>query len=393
MPVVFVHGVGNHDQQRFAEGAGLRDAFFKRFLSPPGGGKLAVHNPYWGAIGASPRWGNAWLADAALERLAVETALDEDFWELVAASLAGRGNADASLPALARVSLPDAVDLLYSAIDPGELSGDDVEALAALAGRLADLCAEQDRAEAVVAQLPQDVDDALLISTLLTAASEQEQQPPREILGSGDAHPDDAKPWLNRAASTIRSALLRHPAVMAASAVRKHAGAPVASFLGDVFRYLALRGTPEHPGEVVCVVLTELRKAQAQASSQDPLVVVAHSLGGDIIYDIASRFDPDLRIDTLVTVGSQVALFAELSLFEGIPADLEAQAKVPAIPAIRSWINVVDRADILAYRAEPVFQGAVDREYPSGAVWAHSAYFKQPNFYRRLAARLAEQRT
>jgi len=107
---------------------------------------------------------------------------------------------------------------------------------------------------------------------------------------------------------------------------------------------------------------------------------------------LASHYCPQLEIDALVTVGSQVGLFAEFSAFNNVPDNLPCQdgRKVPALPNVNAWINVVDRSDILSYLAEPVFDGVDDYRYESGALWAHSAYFKQPNFHARLANRVRE---
>jgi pimeloyl-ACP methyl ester carboxylesterase len=131
------------------------------------------------------------------------------------------------------------------------------------------------------------------------------------------------------------------------------------------------------------------------AARDGPLVVVAHSMGGNIAYDILSHFRPDLHIDTLVTVGTQVGLFEELKLFASSNRDLPTPAvpRLPALPNVDRWINVVDRGDVLAYRADPIFDGVDDYEYPSDAPWAHGAYFRQPNFHERLASRVQKARS
>jgi hypothetical protein len=54
----------------------------------------------------------------------------------------------------------------------------------------------------------------------------------------------------------------------------------------------------------------------------------------------------------------------------------------------RQWINVVDRADVLSYGVSRIVSGTTDYCYPTDAIWAHSAYFRQPNFHLRLAERV-----
>ena len=74
-------------------------------------------------------------------------------------------------------------------------------------------------------------------------------------------------------------------------------------FLGDVFTYLDQRGDCSHPGPIVSDVIQTLESA---AKAGSPLVVVAHSMGGEIVYDVLSYYRPDIRVHKLVTVGSQV---------------------------------------------------------------------------------------
>jgi hypothetical protein len=110
-------------------------------------------------------------------------------------------------------------------------------------------------------------------------------------------------------------------------------------------------------------------------------------MGGNIVYDILTHFRTDLHVELLVTVGSQVGLFEELGLFPASDPTLPTAEtpRVPAVSSIHRWINVIDPADVLAYSAEPIFEGAVDIRYKSDAVWAHSAYFRQPHFHDWLA--------
>ena len=58
-----------------------------------------------------------------------------------------------------------------------------------------------------------------------------------------------------------------------------------ALFLGDVFAYIDKRGDQSLPGLIVTRVIQTLESAINVGS---PLVVVAHSLGGEIMYDVLS---------------------------------------------------------------------------------------------------------
>jgi pimeloyl-ACP methyl ester carboxylesterase len=136
-------------------------------------------------------------------------------------------------------------------------------------------------------------------------------------------------------------------------------------------------------------------EAANQRTASDPLVIIAHSMGGIIAYDILSNFAPNVTADVLCTVGSQVGLFEEMKLFvRSDNAVTQSSGRKVAKPAnITNWINVFDYNDVLSYRLEPVFDEVIDYLYPSGSLLhAHGAYFSEPTFYRRLADRVREAR-
>ena len=399
MPIVFVHGIGNHDWSRYQSAARLRDGYFKKFFKPAGGGEISVHNPWWGGNGTSARWKNASFPARGMTKLAVGNAApDWEFWDQVRAIRIPDSGDDDALLAIARKNLPNAVDLLFSAVNPGELDEQegDVELLVDLAAQLAELCAKHK----TLGSLGEDPDrHADLLSVLAAAAQTPAPGADGTVsLGIKDrgaalkkraAH---AVALLAGGAERLRTELVHQPTAATAAAIRTSAGKRTAGFLGDVMTYTTQRGkTPDDAGQTIETVLSAIRAAAEQASPHDPLIVVAHSLGGEIVYDIASFFQPRIEIDTLVTVGSQVGLFAELGLLPGVPRELPtpAQARVCRIPAVKTWINVIDKSDVLSFRANPIFEGAEDYRYKTGAPWAHSAYFKQPLFYRRLARKLA----
>ncbi|MEW2121775.1 hypothetical protein AB0945_42990 [Streptomyces sp. NPDC005474] len=287
----------------------------------------------------------------------------------------------------ARGSLADAVDLLYSALDLDSCSAAELEELAELAVPLAALCSRFSWVDPDDPFWGDVADDVTLVTRL--ADTGHPPTPRRESLGVRRGV-GRANGRLKETARLLRVALVGTPTRLAAGGLRNLTDDRVHEFLGDVFKYLSLRGTADLPGEIVRIVRDDVLEARDKAPADEPLVVVAHSMGGDIVYDLASHYCPQLEIDILVTVGSQVGLFAEFSAFHGVADDLPApgRPKVPALPNIRAWINVVDRGDILGYLAGPVFEQSDDYLYESGALWAHSAYFRQPNFHSRLATRV-----
>ena len=163
-----------------------------------------------------------------------------------------------------------------------------------------------------------------------------------------------------------------------------------ALFLGDAAVYLTQRGTAAAPGQIIKIVLEGFRKA----AETKPFVAVAHSMGGNISYDILTTFAPDLEVDMLLTVGSQVSLLEEAKLFvardESVPSS--QQLKMPKPKNILRWLNVFDKLDPFAYRMEPVFEGVNDYEFNTRKTvfGAHSAYSNREDFYQRLRQRIEE---
>jgi hypothetical protein len=115
-------------------------------------------------------------------------------------------------------------------------------------------------------------------------------------------------------------------------------------------------------------------------------------MGGNIMYDVLSNYRPDIQIDALFTVGSQVAFFEELKLFVKSDANLPSRLmpKVNRPENIKNWLNIYDRSDIFAFMAGDVFDGVPDFHFPTGKflAQAHTSYFSTPSFHERFADRL-----
>ncbi|GAA1615814.1 hypothetical protein [Actinoplanes couchii] len=393
MPLVYVHGIGNREERRAYDVANrTRDRFFRRFLPVPVVGHTEIRSPYWGEHGGVLRWKHASLPAAGLESLGAGGDFEAGIARLAAVPGAATGTL---LTGTARNSMRDAVDLLFTVIDADSLDDTAADAVIAAAGALVEYCDQRERlAPAGPDRYPWLAgikDDADLIDQLLSlaAAGGDDPEPDRESLGGRHRRYGRLRLLLRGGADRLRRAA-GLPVETSIAAVRTLTGRPVSDLAGDVLTYLARRGTPDEPGPIVRAVLTDLREAAAEAGPDRPLVVVAHSMGGNIMYDLLTHFAPDLPVHTLVTVGSQVALFEELKLFRGSDPALPGPdlARIPRPAGLSRWINVVDRADLLGYRAGGVFDGVEDYVYPTSALWAHSAYFRQPHFYARLGRRL-----
>jgi pimeloyl-ACP methyl ester carboxylesterase len=161
------------------------------------------------------------------------------------------------------------------------------------------------------------------------------------------------------------------------------------TFLGDVFVYFHQR--EQHRRAIADVITADLNLAAAnKRKTGEPFIVVAHSMGGIIMYDLLTSALSNLEVDVLVTVGSQVAVIEELKLFESSdPAVPNASRnKVQKPRNVRRWVNVFDTTDILGFAASGVFEDVSDYEFATGHAWAHGGYFVEPMFHRRLGARL-----
>ena len=155
-------------------------------------------------------------------------------------------------------------------------------------------------------------------------------------------------------------------------------------FIGDSFLYFGQRGTERAPGPIVQRVCTALDEASAKRTKSDPLIVVAHSMGGNIMSDIVSYFRPDQEIDILITVASQFPLFADLHMFPG----LDTRSRPISKPAnVKRWINFFDVNDVFGFTAHPMFTGIEDIDFASGrlGIATHADCFKFISLYERMA--------
>lgn len=401
MPLVHVHGIGNRvptDPEQVA----VRDALYRRHILTAAGcdpDKSPILSPWWGRLVAEPAWEWASLNTTVTERLggAEEASAAEEAVDVVSRQV-GTVEPDRVLVTAAAKSLLWAIDIVCTA-----LTGTEEQLLlgAEFCGQATVYWAERTdngrRGDGTVIfpWLTEVRDDAELLERL---SAEMEAWRPGpvgaatsrdyETFGVGVGVPRAARAVLRRLNSCAATALTRGgAAVLRGGPTRK-----MALLLGDVMSYFAQRDAGK-AGPIVALVIEALEKASGYAVEHgEPLIVVAHSMGGNIVHDVLSHYCPDLRVDLLVTAGTQVGLFEELKLFcASDPALTRASGgKVPPLSNVGRWINVVDPADPLAFAVAPVFAGAEDLRFDTGAWWAHGGYITSPYFHHRVGLCAAE---
>ncbi|MFE3547426.1 hypothetical protein ACFXN2_02015 [Streptomyces kronopolitis] len=403
MPLVHVHGIGNRAPQD-PEHVAVRDALYRQHVLTAAGcdqGKSLIFSPWWGGLVAEPAWDWASLNVSGMERLGGSeevTTVGAAVREVVAQ--VGLVESDRVLIAAAATSLQWSIEIICGALVGTE---QELREGAAFCGRATAYWAERSNygrhgdGPAVFPWLAEVGDDHGLLDRLsqeLEAWCPSPTSPVRatasgwETFGAAGGVPRAARAVLRRLNSYAASAITRGGAAL----VRGRPTRSLALLLGDVMGYFAQRDV-DAGSSIVAVVADALQEASDHARQHsEPLIVVAHSMGGNIVHDVLSHFCPDLQVDLLVTAGTQVGLFEELKLFRASDHSLTAAGggKVPALPNVSRWVNVVDPADPLAFAAAPVFAGAKDLRFGTGAWWAHGHYVTSPHFHHRIALCAAE---
>ncbi len=389
MPLVFIHGVATRRGPNYDETVAFRDALFESnalTVVSDNPRSVLIFNPFWGDLGVTFSHDLASIPSSSVEKLG--SASPAPAWIADWPIQLTAGN---SLVQSARTEgLAFAVDLLFTAFD----APDSAEAapVAELATKLI-AYAEANPKPRWLMEIANDQTFGLRLQRdaeqwwSLQPAPLSVAVAPQETLG-GRSPFETGWRYLNEARKYVTGSVARAIMLPALDLVRAPATRSAATFLGDVFRYLDGRGGRDNPGPIVQRIAPILAEANECRGPADPsLIVVGHSMGGNIAYDALRYYRPEIHVDVLVTVGSQVGLFQELGLFdhgEGTSAEEKPHN-------IGSWLNVFDEADVLGFAAEPIFTGAKDYMFSTHrSISAHSSYLRSPGLHRRLAERLVD---
>ncbi len=413
MPIVYIHGVNVREP---FDWSGIR-VFLRRYvapkLNPAAPDDVAIDAVFWGDHAARFAWNMQSLPGNSVA-IAMGKAPDpsaDETWRLV--SLAA--GSDAANPKAARaVAAPAAlragprvtfgvvltreqiVDVLIAATFPQSRRADapaDVQAdeeWAKQAAAIDDVVGER------------VVDSAELtpefVAEILRSVQERTEQPRAQgenFFARAQARVEDALGSFGDRGA-LAAARMSMP-------VRRNANTFVSRFCGDVFSYLRSRDDGADAGCVPRRLMDKLIEVRARSPHDEPMVLLSHSMGGQISYDVlsyyAERYEGwgTMQVDVWAAAASQVGYFEELKLHRLACADWGAspKTKAPKPQRVKLWWNVWDPADFASYTAARVFDGVTDQAFGSGLspVDAHGGYLIAPRFYRLLAAKVAESRT
>jgi hypothetical protein len=367
--VVFAHGVATRGGPEYEDQKHNRDRLLRAALFRQ---DATILTPMWGDLMPPLAFNGASFAKDKVRALSLSGGM-------AAAATASDATATSVLPRIANTSPASAVDLLFaeriatSEAQGVPLSDADVKAFVAAVDML-DPGAPGDAASLAAAQ-----DDEAFVRELRRLSGGAAG------LSIGDTLMDAATGVANRVRNIFSKG--------AFDVILEPLNPLVAMFLGDVFRYLK---DGELRTKIRAKVGADLVAAWAARKANERLILIGHSLGGVILYDMlsepqASGLPHDFKADALVTVGSQPGLFQELGLFDHTPMPQAGVAVVGPVAA-GMWINTFDPIDPFGFCATPMFSLASDYSFDSvtGLVSAHSTYFVRPQFYARLRRRLIE---
>ena len=432
MPVIFIHGVNVRNIGDYDKDVAMRDELLRRLvIQPLAETKSAlkdihIANPYWGGDGVSFRWHHASLPKVDfIESLGVESSgtpqSDIDIMTTIMAlslsSVPSRleplGVSDRAFQLAALKNPVRLVEAILSPVILSETRLAPVRASAKEAGLYETLLmlAARDTSQdsGVRDEIRGAVSDQLVIETLKNATQLNFERLLRENNLLSDAPRQDGlleplgpvtslftqmKDRVGEIFDRALDAPTRAASIAALTALRGGVHRGGTQFLGDVFVYLNERDAAagvQQRGPIISTVLDAINNTPRERPDE-PLIVITHSMGGNILYDIVTHYQPTTVLSAWVSVASQAGEFEEMKLFKVSDKTVRAPQQVRGLrDKIKYWLNVYDPADILAFLARPVFEDAdEDFEYHTGAsaFKAHSAYFKRPSFYDAVRERL-----
>jgi hypothetical protein len=197
-------------------------------------------------------------------------------------------------------------------------------------------------------------DDALRVAGEIIGASVRADLTPASEQTRGGIK-EFAAGVRERARETIREldrfsgALLAGSVGFGVQSVRETYGKPVIDFLGDVIVY-------QRNQSAIHARIFDAVRQSPDYGKERPVNVLAHSLGGVVVVDAATRAHHPLWIDGLVTFGSQSSFFQTIDP-RPVPLTPYSRTHSVVLPTtIRRWTNLWEPLDPFAFIAGKVFR-------------------------------------
>jgi len=404
MPFVFVHGVNTRAGDAYDKGVASRHQFLSQTTFPQlnfsNDKRLKFFDPYWGGAGAVPLWKNRSMPRYGVNFAAMGGA-EKVVADTVSSSIDFEKNDKAAVLKIAKKDgLSAAVDvLILQTVREGAVE-EELREISKAGSKVLEYAKNNEFPEWL-----KDVEDD---ETFIYKMSRETEKADADAAAMGLS---DVWERFKETAERIGSSVDDKTSELIIRAAREKIQEQATLFLGDAFTYFNNRWSKEADAEAIAktngefsgkipnIVLKALVDAEKAKTPQDPyLIVMAHSMGGNIIYDLCSDFlahvTPKIEIDLLITVGSQFAMFQEIDMFKGVelPHPINDDTRILKPACIKHWINCFDKNDIFGYNASAVFKDVQDFEYDTGfgVGGAHGGYFERFSFYDRLGKRIAD---
>jgi hypothetical protein len=418
MPVLFLHGVNTRrgvtldEQNAFDQRITLMLEQFRKitFAGIAPENSIRTFAPYWGDMGASFAWKMASIPQPDTDQRlgGSEYPLGQRGTEALLSVIGSeslrqvqKDSPEQSLLNIAReMGLSVAVDALIAAAPSSQSAKpDDISSLAVFSRAAVPYAWANQKPEWLNAANVTN-DESFTEELLVQVSKASNQKGKDQALGAGDVFAN-IRNLLTDVAGEIGHTVVATLANTAGdlsrpfiNKIRPSVTTLLGQFIGDIVIYQEGRGDRGHPTGIAEFLVNELRKADAARSAEDSkLIIIGHSLGGVVAYDLLSHFAPDIVCDLFITAGSQVAMFEELKRFRASdPAIHDPDGRVERPANISCWINTYDLTDVLGFSTKGVFKDdpkTENFEFDTDAapIVSHGAYFDSAQFYHRLRVR------
>jgi hypothetical protein len=441
MPIVFIHGVNARDGKSYRNAVGLRRKMFERLVVPVVRERFAdfhVVEVFWGGLGMAFAWKLASIPDTKfLDTLGPE---DEPAVRLVehtqlldllgdaqparptSPELERLGTAAATLSnRLAAAARKDARGTIQAVLEgervrvaaslerppdeqqPDQASLRQAEREGELTALFLMAAAETGESDEVARRVAEAPDDDAVMTAIMQGVEAHYQRlvaEEEQVEGLGPVA------WLRRRLSgvarrveevvtTPERVITRASSISLFKLFRKGVNTNGAYLVGDVLEYKLRGQAADGIADLVASEVSAAASTTDPGGEREPLVVVTHSFGSAIFYDLVTSVRlKGLPVDLWVMAGSQASLFAEMRFYQESPPNMPStDCPVLGKPAnVRSWVNVYDAADVLSYLAVPIFGPDAVTDVPmrrgANLVNAHGAYFTESTFYQLIADEL-----